>query len=150
MSEVYFDDEGNPTAADCMSPDKVMMDAEEPPIERATPSTLVIMEKVAATFTHGDPTITKLAWRFLLGVEPESMRRCAARAGISFAAISRRARIISEELGMRPRNPQVRNMRREKALASWLKRKRRAGAADPPLLMDHGTTEAPDQGDSYE
>ncbi len=117
---------------------------------RETPSALSIVERIAATFLRGDHKITYLAWWFLLGVEPESMRRCAAREGISCAAISRRARILSEKFGLRPRNPRLRDMRRKIALASWQKRKRRVGLSDPSLLMSRQRTEAPDQGSLHE
>lgn len=147
MSDIYFDDDGKPTAVDCLTPAQAMIDAEEAVLAQDSPSALTIVEKIAATFTRGDSRITELAWRFLLGAEPQSMRRCAARLGISFAAISRRARIISEEFGLRLHSPRMRVLRREIAFAAWRKRKRRAGLSDSPLLMEPETS---DQGGFHE
>jgi hypothetical protein len=134
VSDAYFDDHGTRIAVDWRTP----VDELEPEEESGhdAPSAVALVERIAATFTRGDSKITELAWRFLLGAEDQSMRRCAARAGISFAAISPRARIISEEFGLRLRNPHVREMRRKIALAAWQKKKRRARLPDSPLFIE--------------
>lgn len=134
-----FDDNGERIAVDWRTPVDELEPEETAP--RDSSSAITVVEKIAATFTHGDSKITALAWRFLLGDEPESMRRCAARAGISAAAISRRARILSEAFGLPLRNPHHREQRREIARTSWRKKKRRAGLPDPPPVLELQDTE---------
>lgn len=147
MNAGYFDDQGARIAVDWRTPVDELEPEDDARLE--APSAMTLVERIAATFTRGDSKITELAWRFLLGAESQSMRRCAARAGISFAAISRRARIIAEEFGLRLRDPHVRHMRRDVALAAWRKRKRRARLPDSPPVMEP-TTETSDQGGLHE
>ena len=148
MKEVYFDDDGNPTAADWRTPDKVL--EPEEPNERETPSTITIIERIASTFTTGDSRITALAWRYILGDESESMRRSAKRAGVSTAAISKRARVLAKTFGMPLRNPHNRDQRREITRASWRKQKRRAGLPDPPPRMNAERCEPLEPGGPHE
>ncbi len=134
-----FDDSGERIAVDWRTP----VDELEPEegARQEAPSAVTLVERIAATFTRGDSKITALAWRFLLGDEPESMRRCAGRAGVSAAAISRRARILSEAFGLPLRNPHHREQRREIARATGRKKKRRADITGPPPVVQLQDTE---------
>jgi len=125
-----FDDSGNRIAVDRRTPVDYLEPEED--CKRATPPIVHLVERIADTFTRGDSRITMLVWRVLLGTEPESIRRCAARMGVTAAAISRRARIISETFGLTLRNPHIRERRKEIARRSWENRRRRAKLTDPP------------------
>lgn len=92
---------------------------------------LRVVERVAATFARGNPKITALAWRFLLGAELNSMRKCAARAGCTAAAISHRASILAREFGLRQRDASTRERMRRGAVRAW-KRKRESAACRMP------------------
>lgn len=136
-----FESDGTLTAVDPRTPVDYLEPEESP--REGTAAAVTVVERIAATFTSGDSRITLLAWRHLLGASDGSLRRCAARAGVSFAAISRRARIISEEFGLRRRDPHLIEMRRQIASESWRKRKRRAGKTDPPPVMNPLKNETP-------
>ncbi len=125
-----FDESGSRIAVDWRTP----VDDLEPETDAECdgPPIIHLVERIADTFTRGDSRITMLAWRVVLGTEPESIRRCAARMGITAAAISRRARIISETFGLALRNPHIRERRREITRRSWKARRRRAEVTDPP------------------
>ena len=125
-----YDDSGSRIAVDWRTP----VDYLEPKTddEREATPLILLVERIADTFTRGDFRITMLAWRAVLGTEPESIRRCAARIGVTAAAVSRRARIISETFGLGLRNPHVRERRKEITRRSWQARRRRAEVTDPP------------------
>lgn len=92
-----------------------------------------IVFRVCASFREGDPLITAAAWTYVLRGDDSSMRRRAKQLGVSTAAVSRRARILAGSFGLRLSDPHIRALRRRLALASWARRKRRAGPKnDPP------------------
>lgn len=94
-----------------------------------------LTEKIALTYTRGDPEVTRIAWRFLLRKEPMSIRECARRKGCSAAAISKRVRILSEEFNLPLSNAKLRQLRRFVAERVWAKRKRRE-EVNPPAARD--------------
>jgi hypothetical protein len=112
------------------------------PTAPAMPDVLSLVEKVAGTFLRGNPRINVAAWRFLLGVESESMREYARRIGCTAAAISRQVNGIARTFGMPLHGPHLRDARREITRLSWEKRKRRASRSQPAAraqLEDHPT-----------
>jgi len=142
-----YDDNGSRVVIDWHSPVDDLEPVEAPAC--ASIPVITVVERIAATFTQGDSKITTLAWRFILGDEPASMRRCALRAGVTVAAISRRARIIAESFGIPLRDPRRREQRRAITRHSW-KRRRRAGFADPPPEQPTNCNEPTCTGGSHE
>ncbi|HPA20526.1 MAG TPA: hypothetical protein PLU30_22435 [Verrucomicrobiae bacterium] len=133
MKPLWYEN-GAPVAADNRTP----VDEIEPePQPRRAIDLLRVVERVAGTFVRGNPRVTLLAWRVVLGAECDSMRKCAARAGCTAAAISHRAGVLAREFGLRPRGPRLREMRRGLALQAWERRRRGRTATTPPPGMDH-------------
>jgi hypothetical protein len=90
----YFDQDGRPTAVDTTLPVDLMEPLEESP-DRDLPPLITVVDFVARTFLTGDPRITHIAWRIVLGDEWEALRACARRSGCTAQAISRRVGILS-------------------------------------------------------
>lgn len=101
---------------------------------------LSLTEKVAESYLTGDPAVTRIAWRVLLKKEPSSIRACAARAGCTASAISKRVRILSKQCGLPLNNEKIRDLRRELAKAAWKKRKRRKDRNPPAARDDQSKT----------
>jgi len=97
----WFDQDGRPAAVDTTHPVD-LLEPEDTQPERGTPSLITVVDAVARTFFTGDPRITLVAWRILLGDEWASIRACARRAGCTAAAISRRLAILSRQFNQRP------------------------------------------------
>lgn len=128
MKARWFDN-GVPVAVDTRTP---VDDIEPEPRPERPVDLLQVVERVAGTFVRGNPRVTALAWRVLLGAQIDSMRKCARRAGCTAAAISHRAGMLAREFGIRPREPRLRQMRRSLALQAWAKKRRGRMAATPP------------------
>ena len=62
------------------------LEPEEESSERGTPPTIMVVEAVARTFFTGNPKITLVSWRIMLGDDWDSIRACARRAGCTAAA----------------------------------------------------------------
>ena len=75
----YFDQDGRPTAVDTTHPVELMEPEEESP-DRGMPPLIKVVDFVARTFLAGDPKITHVAWRILLGDEWDAIRACARRS----------------------------------------------------------------------
>ena len=76
----FFDDARCPVAVDTTHPVDLLEPEDDGRIG-ADFDWLNVTEKVADTYLAGDPAVTRIAWRVLLGKEPESIRACARRAG---------------------------------------------------------------------
>ena len=133
----YFDQDGRPTAVDNTHPVEVMEPVEEAP-DRGMPPLIKVVDFVARTFLTGDPRITHIAWRILLGDEWDAIRACARRSGCTAAAISRRVGILSR---LRRRKPPEDH---ERSLARWEQREefrerlngKRREDRNPPAASD--------------
>ena len=138
----WFDHDGRPAAVDTTHP----VDLLEPDVttpERDTPSMIVIVEAIARTFLTGDPRITLVSWRILLGDEWDAIRACARRAGCTAAAISRRLGILSRQFNLRPPRRHVRRLarwQRQDAFHDLLKQKRREDRNPPAASDDQSKT----------
>ena len=137
----YFDQDGRPTAVDMTHPVELMEPEEESP-DRAMPPLIKVVDFVARTFLTGDPKITLVSWRIMLGDDWESIRACARRAGCTAAAISRRVAILTRQLKKRPPK------KHERSLARWEQREqfqtlRREGFHPPAADEDQLKTNAP-------
>lgn len=109
--DIWFDDNGMPTAVDFTHPVDLMEPEEEAP-ERNLPATIQVVEAVARTFFTGNPKITLVSWRIMLGEDWDSIRACARRAGCTAAAISRRLAILTRQYKRRPPEKHMRRLAR--------------------------------------
>ncbi len=133
----WFDQDGRPAAVDTTHP----VDLLEP--QDTTPKyddirVILVVEQVARSFLSGDPKITLIAWRVLLGDEWESIRACARRSGCTAAAISKRVAILSREFKRQTsKNHQRRLARLEQRerFQSLIKQERREDR-NPPAASD--------------
>lgn len=132
MMALWYEN-GAPVAVDTRTP---IDDIEPEPQPQRPVELLKVVERVAGTFVRGNPRVTALAWRFLLGAEIASMHKCARRAGCTAAAVSHRAGMLAREFGLRPREPRLRQMRRSLALQAWERKRRGRIAATPPPGKD--------------
>ena len=130
---MYFDEDSRPVAVDATHP----VDILEPECEertRSVPDALTVVERIASTFTRGNPFIIQVAWSFLLNQQSRSIRACAARLGCTPQAISRQITRLSNEFGYPLRNQLRRQVQRAVANRSW-ERKRREDLI-PPAARD--------------
>lgn len=125
----YYEN-GSRVAVDHTTPVDVL-EPESEPTHEIDSDFLTLTEKIASTYTRGDPEVTRIAWRFLLRKEPMSIRECARRKGCSAAAISKRVRILSEQCNLPLSNAKLRQLRRDVAERAWEKKKRRE-EVNPP------------------
>lgn len=107
----WFEHDGRPTSVDTTHPVDLLEPDDTPP-ERDVPPLITVVDAVAKTFFTGDPKITLVAWRILLGDEWASIRACAQRAGCTAAAISRRLAILSRQFQQRPPATHLRRLAR--------------------------------------
>lgn len=139
----FFDDARCPVAVDTTHPVD-LLEPEDDGSVGADFDWLNVTEKVADTYLTGDPAVTRIAWRVLLGKEPESIRACARRAGCSAAAISKRVRILMEHFNLRMTKPHLRTLRRMIAREAW-ERKRREEMNPPAVALDQSKMDAQTQ-----
>lgn len=140
----WFDQEGRPAAVDMTHPVD-LLEPDDAAAERDTPSLILVVEAVARTFFTGDPKITLVAWRILLGDEWDAIRACARRAGCSAAAISKRLAILSRQFNMRPPRRHVRRLSRwqhQETCRDLLQQKQREDQ-NPPAASDDQSKTAP-------
>ena len=141
----FFDDARCPVAVDTTHPVDLLEPEDDGRIG-ADFDWLNVTEKVADTYLAGDPAVTRIAWRVLLGKEPESIRACARRAGCSAAAISKRVRILMEHFNLRMTKPHLRAMRGKIAREAWKKRRRKdrnpSAACDDQSKTNHHVEES--------
>jgi hypothetical protein len=138
----WFDQDGRPTAVDTTHPVD-LLEPDDAATERDTPSLILVVEAVARTFFPGDPKITLVAWRILLGDEWDAIRACARRAECSAAAISRRLAILSRQFKMRPSKRHVRRLERweqREQFHDMLQQKRREDRNPPAASDDQSKT----------
>ncbi len=139
--KAWFDDNSSLVAVDERLPVDYLEPEEASP-ERGLPAMITVVEAVARTFLTGDPKITLVSWRIMLGDDWESIRACARRAGCTAAAISRRVAILSRQLKKQPPKAHVRS------LARWEQREqfqtlRREGLHPPAAYEDQLKTNTP-------
>jgi hypothetical protein len=132
--KAWFDDNSSLVAVDERLPVDYLEPEEASP-ERGLPAMITVVEAVARTFFTGDPKITLVSWRILLGEDWDSIRACARRAGCTAQAISRRLAILSRQLKKRPPKRHVQR------LARWGQREqfqtiRREGFHPPAACED--------------
>jgi hypothetical protein len=140
----WFDQDGRPAVVDTTHPVDIL-EPESLPMERQTPQLRVIVEAVARSFITGDPPITLVAWRILLGDEWESIRACARRSGCSAAAISKRLAILSRQFKLRQPTSHQRRLARlkQRERFSFMERKRREEINPPAAHEDQLETNTP-------
>jgi biotin operon repressor len=129
-----FDEHGRPAAVDDTHPVDLIEPNPLPPV-RDHPDLATILENVVPTFYRGDPKITVASWKFLLGHESRSIRKCAEDIGCTPQAISTRIQKLAERYGYPISDQQKRAMQSEVASRSWAKRRRRR-ATRPPAAAD--------------
>lgn len=138
----WFDQDGRPAAVDTTHPVD-LLEPDDAAAERDTPSLILVVEAVARTFFTGDPKITLVAWRILLGDEWDAIRACARRARCSAAAISKRLAILSRQFNMRPPRRHVRRLSRwqhQETCRDLLQQKRREDQNPPAASDDQSKT----------
>ena len=138
----WFDQDGRPAAVDTTHPVD-LLEPDDSAAERDTPSLILVVEAVARTFFTGDPKITLVAWRILLGDEWDAIRACARRARCSAAAISKRLAILSRQFNMRPPRRHVRRLSRwqhQETCRDLLQQKRREDQNPPAASDDQSKT----------
>ncbi len=109
--KAWFDDNSSLVAVDERHPVDYLEPEEASP-ERGLPAMITIVEAIARSFFTGEPKITLVSWRILLGDEWESIRACARRAGCTAAAISRRVGILARDFKIRPHKQNLRRLGR--------------------------------------
>ena len=132
--KAWFDDNSSLVGVDERHPVDYLEPEEASP-ERGLPAMITVVEAVARTFLTGDPRITLISWRIMLGDDWESIRACARRSGCTAAAISRRVAILTRQLKKRPPK------KHERSLARWEQREqfqtlRREGFHPPAAYED--------------
>jgi hypothetical protein len=138
----WFDQDGRPAAVDTTHPVD-LLEPEDTEPERGTPPLITVVEAVARTFFTGDPRITLVAWRILLGDEWDAIRACARRAGCSAAAISKRLAILSRQYKLRPPKKHLRRLtrwERQETFHDLLQQKRREDRNPPAASDDQSKT----------
>ena len=138
----WFDQDGRPAAVDTTHPVD-LLEPDDETAERDTPAMILVVESVARTFLTGDPRITLVAWRVLLGDEWDSIRACARRSGCTAAAISRRLAILTQQFKMRPPRRHVRRLarwQRQGTFRDLLTQKRREDRNPPAARDDQSKT----------
>jgi hypothetical protein len=141
----WFDQDGRPAAVDITHPVD-LLEPDDAAAERDMPSLIVVVEAVARTFFTGDPKITLVAWRVLLGDEWDSIRACARRAECTAAAISRRLAILSRQFKLRPPRMHLRRLTRweqRETFHDLLNQKRREDRNPPAASDDQSKTDTP-------
>jgi len=134
----WFNEDGRPTVVDTTHPVDLLEPEDDTP-DRGTPPLIRVVESVARTFLTGNPKITLVAWRILLGDEWDSIRACGRRAGCSAAAISKRLAILSRQFNMRPPRRHARRLARVEQQLTFhdlLKQERREDRS-PPAAIDN-------------
>jgi hypothetical protein len=120
----WFEHDGRPVAVDQTHPVDILEPEDEPPPRRA-PDALTLIEQIGSSFLRGDPFIIQVAWSFLLNRQSRSMDACAKELGCTRQAISRQVTRLANEFGYPLRNKIRRQIQRDAANRSWVKRKRR-------------------------
>lgn len=133
----WFDHDGRPTAVDFTHPVELLEpeDCEAPERAMSAEKYRQLVLQIARTFFTGEPKITVVAWRIIVGDNWESIRACARRVGCTAQAVSRRIGIIREEFGVRPSARQQRRLDRWEA-GERFKRKRQEIFQPPAAASD--------------
>ncbi len=120
----WFGNDGRPVAVDQTHPVDILEPDDDPP-PRRTPDVITIIELIGGSFLHGDPFIIQVAWSFLLNQQTRSMEACAKELGCTRQAISRQVKRLAIRYGYPLKDKIRRDIQREAAKRSWVKRKRR-------------------------